>query len=165
MPGPRRGVVELQVPLLTLLRLAEQPGELDGWGPVVADIARQVAHRNHDGTWRFTITDELGNLAWHGITRARPTAATAALVRARDRTCVAPGCRRPARNCDLDHTIPKTAAGGHSGPSNLACLCRMHHLLKHTQGCHLVQVGQGTFAWTTPRGMQYRRTPHQPLTA
>jgi len=44
-PGlaPRRGVVDLQVPLATLAGLSEAPGEIPGWGPVLADIARQVA--------------------------------------------------------------------------------------------------------------------------
>ena len=39
------GMVDLTVDLRTLLGLAEDPGELGGWGPVVADIARQVTDR------------------------------------------------------------------------------------------------------------------------
>ncbi len=40
-----RGMVDLTVDLRTLLGLAEDPGDLAGWGPVVADIARQVTDR------------------------------------------------------------------------------------------------------------------------
>ena len=39
-PAPRKGVVNLTVELGTLLCLTEHPGELAGFGPVVADIAR-----------------------------------------------------------------------------------------------------------------------------
>ena len=39
----RGGVVELQVDLRTLAGLADAPGDLAGYGPVIADIARQVA--------------------------------------------------------------------------------------------------------------------------
>jgi hypothetical protein len=159
---PRRGTVDLQVPLVTLLRLAELPGELAGWGPVVADIARQIVARQPDGTWRFSVYDQLGELAFHGITRKRPTAEVAAFVRARDHTCVAPGCRRPAGSCDLDHTIDKQA-GGHCGPENMGCLCRLHHRFKHTSGADLIQLGSGTFGWSTPRGMQYVTKPYRPL--
>ncbi len=49
-----RGMVDLTVDLSTLLGLAEAPGELGGWGPVVADIARQVTDRQRDGRWQAT---------------------------------------------------------------------------------------------------------------
>jgi hypothetical protein len=73
LPGPRRGVVELQVPLTTLLRLGDQPGELAGFGPVVADIARQIAQQQTSATWRYSIYNTLGDLVHHGITHQRPT--------------------------------------------------------------------------------------------
>jgi hypothetical protein len=34
------GTVDITVDLRTLLGLTEEPGELGGWGPVIADIAR-----------------------------------------------------------------------------------------------------------------------------
>jgi Domain of unknown function (DUF222) len=73
-PGPdapqRRGVLELTVPLTTLIGLSQAPGELAGWAPVVADIARQVAEDQLDNaTWRYTVTDEHGDVTHHGITR------------------------------------------------------------------------------------------------
>jgi hypothetical protein len=38
--------------------LSEEPGEIAGFGPVLADIARQTAAQLADtATWRFTITD------------------------------------------------------------------------------------------------------------
>lgn len=81
-------------------------------------------------------------------------------VRARDRHCRFPGCRRPARHCDLDHTIPFTKVGGTLvGPGtvydNLGCLCRFHHQIKAMPGWKLEQDQRGRFIWTTPNGMRF----------
>jgi hypothetical protein len=173
MPTPRRGVVELLVPLTTLLRLTDLPGELQGFGPVVADIARQVAEQSTDAQWRFSVYNRLGELVQHGITTARPirdqpaggrrpTAEVAAFVRARNRTCVAPGCRRPSRGCDLDHTVD-WVRGGETATGNLGPQCRLHHRFKHTSGADVVQSAPGYFGWTTPRGLQYVTRPDPPL--
>jgi hypothetical protein len=187
LPGPRRGVVELQVPLTTLLRISDHPGELAGFGPVIADIARQVATQQRSATWRFSVYDKTGELAHHGITHQRPTSAAhtaaprppatspptgrqttrqdaagqepsgqepsgrrpaaqvAAFVRARDRTCVAPGCRRPGTGCDIDHTLD-WARGGPTDPANLGLLCRRHHRFKHAPGTDLIQLTPGVFS-------------------
>ncbi len=54
-----------------------------------------------------------------------PSARLADFIRCRDLTCRAPGCDRPAVDCDVDHTIPY-AQGGPTHPSNLKCL-RLSH--------------------------------------
>jgi hypothetical protein len=158
LPAPRRGVIELHVPLTTLLGLTEAPGELAGFGPVIADVARQVAAQQADATWRFSVSNDLGEVIHHGVTRRRPTAAAAAFVRARNRTCVAPGCRRAASGCDLDHTTA-WSDGGHSGETNLGPLCRRHHRFKHAAGSDLIHFSGGVFGWTTPAGLQYVTRP------
>jgi hypothetical protein len=71
------------------------------------------------------------------------SAKLAAYVRARDLTCRAPGCDRPAAESDLDHTIPYHD-GGATHPSNLKCLCRTHHLLKTFWGWCDEQLPDGT---------------------
>ncbi|MGE5830382.1 MAG: DUF222 domain-containing protein, partial [Micromonosporaceae bacterium] len=135
LPAPRKGVINLRVDAETLLCLADRPGDLDGFGPVLADIARQLtAQIAEQATWRWTAT-RAGDVIGEGpITNPprhyRPTAAQAAFVRARDITCRAPGCRRRARRCDIDH-IHDYAHGGHTIVSNLCCLCRRHHRAKH----------------------------------
>jgi len=151
MPGPRRGVVDIQVPLTTLLGLVDFPGELAGFGPVIADIARQVVAEQQDATWRYSVYDPLGRLIHHGITRRRPTAADAAFIRARDRTCRAPGCRRPARHCDIDHTRD-WAYSKDSSIGNCACYCRPHHVFKHLKNSKLAQLSHGVLRLTTPMG-------------
>jgi hypothetical protein len=146
-------VVELQVPLTTLMGLSDFPGELAGFGPVIADIARQVAAEEADATWRFSVYDRAGRLIHHGITRRRPKAEDVAFIRARDRTCRAPGCRRAARGCDIDHS-DDYASSKDSRLCNLACLCKRDHLWKHLKQTGLIQITPGILGFTTPLGQR-----------
>jgi Domain of unknown function (DUF222)/HNH endonuclease len=103
--GPilRAGVVELLVPLATLTGQCDAPGQMAGYGPVIADIARQVAaaYAGHTAEtavgsgdlaavadisgdtvapaapmqWRYRVHDADGTLLHHGTTRARPDVA------------------------------------------------------------------------------------------
>ncbi|HET6213458.1 MAG TPA: DUF222 domain-containing protein, partial [Micromonosporaceae bacterium] len=77
-PGPvhRAGVVELTVPLTTLMQLSDASGEIAGFGPVIADIARQVATAQPRAQWRWSVWDpDTGRLLQHGSTRRRPRGA------------------------------------------------------------------------------------------
>jgi hypothetical protein len=79
------------------------------------------------------------------------------LVEVRQRTCSFPGCRRAARRCDLDHTVPFD----HGGPTcecNLAPLCRRHHQAKQAPGWHLDQTEPGRMTWRLPTGRTYQTT-------
>jgi hypothetical protein len=86
-------------------------------------------------------------------------------IQLRDRTCVFPGCTRPARRCDVDHIIAydhDADAEGRPQPgptttSNLACLCRFHHRLKTHSAWRYTMVEPGIFEWTSPHGHRYRR--------
>lgn len=44
----------------------------------------------------------------------RPSATLAEFVRCPDPTCRAPGCDRPAVQCDVDHTVPYADGRGHA---------------------------------------------------
>ncbi|MGE2813584.1 HNH endonuclease signature motif containing protein [Mycobacterium heidelbergense] len=91
-----------------------------------------------------------------------PSAKLAEFIRCRDLTCRAPGCDRPATRCDIDHTVPY-AEGGATHPSNLKCLCRLHHLLKTFWGWRDQQLPDGTLIWTLPDGHTYVTTPASAL--
>jgi hypothetical protein len=80
------------------------------------------------------------------------------LVNIRQRTCAFPGCRRPARRCDLDHTTPFDQ-DGLTCPCNLSPLCRRHHQAKQAPGWQLHQPEPGTLIWTTPSGRTYTALP------
>ncbi|MGV0046445.1 HNH endonuclease signature motif containing protein [Mycobacterium colombiense] len=95
-------------------------------------------------------------------TRYTPSAKLADFVRCRDLTCRAPGCDRPATDCDLDHTIPY-ADGGPTHASNLKALCRVHHLMKTFWGWRDRQLPDGTVIWTLPDRHTYVTTPGSAL--
>jgi hypothetical protein len=80
------------------------------------------------------------------------------LIRARNATCTAPGCTRPAAACDLDHTVPWDQ-GGRTCECGLAPLCRRHHRAKQAQGWHLDQGEPGHLTWHVPSGRTYATTP------
>jgi hypothetical protein len=80
----------------------DEPGWLDGYGPITADTARALA-ADQTGTWRRLVIDPIfGQVIDYGTTRYRPPSHLAELVIARDGTCTFPPCNRPARSCDLD---------------------------------------------------------------
>jgi hypothetical protein len=80
------------------------------------------------------------------------------LIKIRNPTCTAPGCRRPAQRCDLDHT-PPYQAGGRTCECNLGPVCRGHHKCKQLPRWTLTQTSPGSFTWATPGGRAYRTTP------
>ncbi|MCV7423007.1 DUF222 domain-containing protein [Mycobacterium yunnanensis] len=93
--------------------------------------------------------------------RYRPSKKLADFVRCRDMTCRFPGCRVPATNCDVEHTIPWPH--GPTAASNLKCVCRRHHLLKTfwggENGWRERQLDDGTVIWTAPDGREFVTTP------
>jgi hypothetical protein len=160
-PVHRVGVLELTVPLSTLLALDSLPGDLAGWGPVCADIARRTAEQmlqqaDPKAQVRYTVHDDTGDehdgeIVATGFTRRRPPAALGAKVRARANRCVFPGCRRPASRCDLDHRQRRTD-GGATVDANLHPLCRRHHRAKDEGGWHYNVTTPGIYQWISPRG-------------
>jgi len=80
------------------------------------------------------------------------------LIQARNLTCTAPGCQRPATRCDLDHTTPYDQ-GGRTCECDLAPLCRHHHRCKQAEGWRLEQPQPGVVVWTTPAGRRYITQP------
>lgn len=156
-----RGMVDIHVDLGTLSKLRDSPGELAGYGPVIADIARQTAAAQRAAEWRFTVTDaDGGDIVLTGLTRYRPTAPQRRWVHALYPTCVWPGCRMPARNSDLDHRRPH-AEGGPTSVGNLAPLCRFHHCIRHRHGWRYRRLPNGDHEWTSPLG-RIHITPRRP---
>ena len=66
--------------------------------------------------------------------------------------CAFPGCRQPARVCDVHHLVPR-AAGGATALPNLVPLCRFHHLIAiHHWGWTLRLNPDATTTATSPDG-------------
>ncbi len=155
---PGKPLVQVTVPLTTLTGATEFPGELSGYGPIPATLAREIAA---DGVWRRLATDPLsGTLLDHGRSTYRPPAALADFVRARDLHCGYPTCRQPATTADLDHIVPY-ADGGSTSAANLHPPCRHHHRLKgEAPGWTVSGDGNTTVTWTTPTGHSSTNHPH-----
>ena len=71
-PARLSGTVNLTVPLATLLRIIDAPGELGSFGPVTAFTARQIATQAMDAPavrWCVTVTDDTGAPVGHGCAR------------------------------------------------------------------------------------------------
>jgi len=153
--GHRRGGPQIQVTVAatTLLGLDDLPGELAGYGPIPAEMARQIAD-DPDSTWRRILTDPVsGALLDYGTTVYRPPPALARHVIARDQVCCFPGCRQPAEYCDLDHRNPYPV--GTTSESNLGSLCRHHHRAKTEGGWRWRRTDDGVIIWTAPTGHVY----------
>jgi hypothetical protein len=95
--------VGVLIPMLTLLGKSEMPASLEGYGPIDAETARELAG---DATSIYRIlTDPVSGAILdidqptkyipEGLRRMRQ------LI---DQTCTFPGCGKRAVNCDLDHT-------------------------------------------------------------
>jgi hypothetical protein len=156
--------VRVTIPYTALLGADELPGELAGYGPIPAAVARDLAA---GGTWRRLLTDPAtGRPVDYGTSRYRPPDHLAGLVITRDQTCQFPGCRVPAHRCDLDHAVPydPTTGTGPTSETNLGPKCRRHHQIKQTPGWSVTHHPDGCTTWATPSGHQYHSQP-PPLTA
>lgn len=160
----QRPHLQVTVATSTLLGLDDRPGELTGYGPIPADVARHIAT---DATWRALYTDRIGAVTAVGERTYRPGAVLARHVAARDRTCTFTGCSRPAVQCDIDHREPFTAsrpASEQTHLDNLHALCRFHHNLKTLHGWTPEHDSlSGVTTWVSPLGTRHRRDPEPPL--
>ena len=151
-PHRRPVTVNVTIDLPTLLGLAENPGQLSGYGAIPASVARELAS---DATWKRFITDpQTGNLLDYGREKYEPPQALVDFLLARDRTCRFPGCRQPASKSDIDHAH-SWETGGETKPENLGLLCRRHHRLKTHGRWALVSNSDGSCEWTSPVGKKY----------
>lgn len=152
---PGQIVIHLLAEAGTLSGDSDRPALLPGYGAVPAESVRELA-----GRARVKPLKRPDNFS--AELHYRPSAALADFIRCRDLTCRFPGCDKPAEFCDVDHTVPWDQ-GGPTHPFNLACLCRVHHLLK-TFWCGEIgwreeQFANGTIIWTSPSGRTYTTTP------
>ena len=155
----RRAEVQVTVGATTLLGLDELPGELTGYGPIPADLARAIAR---DGTWRRLLTDPMtGSLVERGTVTYQPGADLTAFVVARDATCTFMGCGQPAWRCELDHREPfdpERPADEQTTAENLDARCKHHHEQKTSGGWSVRRIpGSGASEWTDPWGLTFTR--------
>jgi hypothetical protein len=160
--GVYRGSINVTVPFTTLLGLSTEPGLLDGYGPIPAEITCRLA-ADPTSTWRRLLTDEAGRLLDYESTVYKPPTALARHVIERDQYCVHPGCRRKAADCELDHRIPYPK--GHTSAENLHPYCKHNHQGKTAGAWQIVKNPDGSYNTTSPTRHSYRyRPPALPAT-
>jgi hypothetical protein len=170
LEGPHgiRPTVYVTVPAMTLLGRSDEPATLDGYGPIDAETARELA-AHAPSFIRLLTHPETGAVLSVGKDSYRVPHDLKNWLRLRDSTCRFPGCSRTAFQCDLDHT-DDWAFGGETRHDNLAHLCRSHHRLKHNSGWrvqhnHSGNEPPGTLTWISPSGHEYTTEPEVRLRA
>lgn len=148
------GSVIIHTDLKTLAELEDSPGDLGGYGPVIADIARQVASRQSKASWEVLVRDEHGQIVHTGTTRRRPDAALQRHIEASYPTCIFPGCQMPAQECDIDHRN-LYSEGGETSFDNNGPVCRHDHVGRHQAGWTYVRLPDGRHLWTSRFGHTY----------
>jgi hypothetical protein len=134
-------------------------GQVEKLGPLsVAALQRWL------GTSRFTLQPVLDMRRIDAVDAYTPPPWMRELVILRDKTCVFPGCDKPARDCDIDHIeayveMDDGGPPGQTRPENLACLCRRHHRAKTHFGWSYVHNQDGSYTWTSPYGQRYTVDP------
>ncbi len=153
--GTGRGGVVVTVPLTTLAELEDESGDLAGYGPIHAELARKIVREQEKSEWTGVVTDPETGEPLHAVAlRRRPTAQQRRMIRALLPYCSFPGCRMPAIGSDLDHTVDY-AERGPTTVRNQVPLCRRHHRAKHRGGWRYRRVDRVSVRWTSPLGRSY----------
>jgi len=163
----KRTTINVTMPI-TAMAGGNEVCELSGYGPITSGQAWTLLG---DAELRRMVCEpHSGELLEASVSDYQPPGWLAEHIIARDRTCVAPGCRMPADRSQIDHRIPYQQ-GGQTSTENLNVLCQHHHRGKDGGGMRLVRLADGSYHWTTPLGRTKTRpatrwwTPPDPLAA
>ena len=152
-----RPTVIMTVPALTILGHSDEPGMIEGVGPIDAETARKLT-AEAPALYRLLTHPHTGIALGLGRTAYSASEPLRRWLRIRDGSCRWPGCAISTRRSDIDHTH----AWGDLGPSdhdNLAHLSRGHHTLKHHGGWRATQPRPGHLVWTSFLGRRYETEP------
>ena len=98
-----RPTVFVTVPVMTLLGASEEPGVLDGYGPIDPETARDLAARAPSFI-RLLTHPETGVVLSMGKKRYKVPKDLRLWLQKRDQECRSPWCDRSAFRTDIDHT-------------------------------------------------------------
>lgn len=117
-----------------------------------------VARRGLNGTVFFHLMDEKARTVEVCTEQRFANKKQTAIVTARDRGCVFPGCDAPAGWCDVNHVVPH-ALGGKTDINNMCLLCSFHHHLMDRSDWEVFMLADGRPAWKPPESIDPARTP------
>ncbi|WP_164990360.1 HNH endonuclease signature motif containing protein [Agromyces albus] len=153
--------VHVTVPVLTLAGHSADPGELDGYGPIDAAIARRLAAMAPSFT-RLLTHPVSGTVLDVDRASYRPPADLKRWLEVRDGGCRFPGCNRRAAGCEVDHSVDWQHEG-RTAFDNLAHLCALHHHLKHESSWSVQHMSGGVLEWTSPAGRTHVTHPRRSI--
>lgn len=154
--GSVQVTVEVVVPDTVLTGQGDDACHVAGYGPVPADLARELA-AGADWLRRLFAEPATGGLVTMESTQRRFPAGLRRFLRLRDRTCRIPWCDAPVR--DADH-VGDAARGGPTSAGNGQGLCEGHNIAKEAHGWQArPRPGpRHTVTTTTPSGHSYDST-------
>lgn len=178
-------VINVHVPVSTVLELGREPGSLDRYGAISSahvrllrphsfrrvmvdsQSGRPVAMDDHPTPTAdepTAVREQVSAMLRPDVVVDRdepqhdPSARLARLVDLRDVYCCGPGCSMT--HTDRDHLEPHPT--GATSARNLGRLSKRCHGAKH-HGWHLTRHDDGSVTWTSPLRRSYRRpSPHAP---
>lgn len=142
----------------------DEPGWLDGYGPIPAGFARKLTGDaivdeqtkatlrrlyRHPNSGQLVAMESKARLFPRGL---------ATLIRLRDQTCRTPFCNAPIKHCD--HATPDRAGGPTSADNGLGA-CQACNYAKEAPGWQVstdTEGGAHTATYRTPTGAVYRST-------
>lgn len=153
--------IQVTVAATTLAGGDDRPAELDGFGPLLPDVARSLSGQRTG--WTRLFLDASGMVTQTDT--YTPTEQMRRFLRARDQHCRFPGCRAPIHRCETDHN-EDWALGGATHVDNLAHFCRAHHPLKHpdipdSHRWFARQLPDRSVEWISPNRRSYRDKPNR----
>jgi hypothetical protein len=151
-PSYARPIVNVTVPIETLMGLSDDPGVLSGGAVIPASLARMIATQP-GSTWHRMLTDPAGRCVEVSTTSYKPSRSIWNDVVARWQTCFRGGCNRPATESELDHRVPWPT--GATSNRNLQPGCGRDHTAKHTPGFSVTCNPAGDLAFTTKAGFRH----------
>jgi hypothetical protein len=157
--------IRVVVPLTTLFGLTDAPGEIEGFGPLDAELVRALAA---DAEWVRWVTDPVGDYLIDSGTKRFPGARLARFLRDREGHCKHPSCGVRARNCDADH-LPAYSAGGRTAATGMSPTCPRHNRHRDASRWHIEQEGPADPygapepTWISPLGRRYETAVARPL--
>jgi HNH endonuclease. len=144
----------------TLLGDSDEPGHLDGYGPIPAQTARDLISRSSRAWLRrlFTRPGSGELIAMESRRRCFPEAQRR-FIALRDQTCRTPYCDAPIRH--TDHIVPNEK-GGPTSVRNGQGLCAACNYAKQAPDWGARPGPNQQIVITTPTGHRYQSRPPDP---